>query len=74
MSGTRWDLGDAEPEGVDHVHDLIAEDDPIETPDSAHWGRTASGEWKGYKDHGKRYLSWDELVRRWGPVEQREGC
>jgi diadenosine tetraphosphatase ApaH/serine/threonine PP2A family protein phosphatase len=67
----RWDIDDPEPAHVGHVHDLIAED---EDDDSAHWGRTELGEWKGYKNGGKVYLDWPELVRRWGPVERREDC
>lgn len=65
-----WDIGSPEPEGVGHVHDLLAEDCD---DDSAHWGRTTDGSWKGYKNGGKTYLDWADLVRRWGPVERREG-
>lgn len=36
--------------------------------DSPEWHRTTSRGWKGYKDGGKEYLSWPELVRRWGPL------
>jgi hypothetical protein len=37
--------------------------------DSPEWHRTMDGqEWKGYKGGGKDYLSWPELVRRWGPL------
>ena len=63
----RWDLGSGEPpEEVQAVLDYTAEG---EGEDSPHWGRTASG-WKGYKDGGKVYLDWPELVRRWGPVAE----
>lgn len=35
------------------------------------WHRTMDGDWKGYKDGGKEYLSWPELVRRWGPLTEK---
>ena len=60
-----WDMGDTEPAGIDAVTDYSDDDGEC---DSARWGRTTSGEWKGYKNGGKVYLSWAELVRRWGPV------
>jgi hypothetical protein len=60
-----WDIGDHEPVGVtvveDYMHGWADED-------SSRWDRTTQGGWKGYKDGGKRYLKWAELVRRWGPV------
>jgi hypothetical protein len=60
-----WDIGDPEPEGVNAVVD---DSDP-DGDDSPRWGRTVrDGDWKGYKNGGKVYLSWAELVRRWGPV------
>lgn len=63
----RWDMGSGEPpEEVQAVLDYTAEG---EGEDSPHWGRTRSG-WKGYKDGGKVYLDWPELVRRWGPVAE----
>lgn len=52
------------PEGVNSVTDETEGDGE----DSNQWGRTFDGEWKGYKDGGKCYLGWDELVRRWGPI------
>lgn len=68
----QWDIGDPEPAGVTAVDDNTCEPDD---PDSGLWGRTVNGqEWKGYKNGFKVYLSWDELVRRWGPVfEVTEG-
>ncbi len=70
MTDRTWDVGDPEPDGVTAVHDHT------HTPwdhgdwdrDSSRWGRTVNGEWKGYKNGGKAYLDWAELVRRWGPV------
>jgi len=66
-----WDIGDPPP--PDHV--LVVRDDmgDDQDDDSNQWGRTrgnvdGSGEWKGYKNGGKVYLDWAELVRRWGPV------
>lgn len=62
-----WDIGDPEPENVGSVHDYTHPANP-EDHDSARWGRTYQGEWKGYKNGGSVYLDWAELVRRWGPV------
>lgn len=66
MSGRIWDIGDPEPEGVLAVTDGTDTDGE----DSDTWGHTHSGEWKGYKNGGKIYLDWPELVRRWGPVTE----
>ncbi|GAB3251516.1 hypothetical protein [Kineosporia babensis] len=63
-----WDIGDPEPEGVTG---LVDETDGCDGC-SPHWGKTDSGEYKGYKDGGKVYLSWAELVRRWGPLKEAE--
>lgn len=61
-----WDIGDPEPEGVGSVRDGFADD---EDDDNNRWGKTTDGKhWKGYKNGGKVYLEWAELVRRWGPV------
>ena len=65
-----WDIGDPEPEGVTHVHD---DSDDDGDGNSSHWGRTAV-DWKGYKAGYKTYLSWAELVRRWGPVRKVDDC
>jgi hypothetical protein len=65
-SAGKWDIGDPEPEGVTSVLDYAECDDYDHG--SSHWGRTSGGEWKGYKDGGKVYLSWAELTRRWGPL------
>ena len=59
-----WDMGDPEPADVEEVFDDIGDDYGSNSP---RWGRTHSGEWKGYQD-GKTYLSWADLVRRFGPV------
>ena len=60
-----WDIGDPEPPA-----DVLAVNDGTDNDgeDSPSWGRTYDGDWKGYKNGGKVYLSWSELVRRWGPV------
>lgn len=68
MSAARsWDIGDPEPDGVGSVDDGTDSDS---NEASSSWGRTFHGEWKGYKDGGKIYLDWAELVRRWGPVTE----
>lgn len=61
---TRTDVPPPPPDTVLAVFDEYGDDDG----DSSQWGRTHSGEWKGYKNGGKVYLEWRELVRRWGPV------
>lgn len=66
-----WDIGSPEPEGVGSVNDYTHPTDP-EDHDSANWGRTYSGDWKGYKNGNGVYLNWAELVRRWGPVTARD--
>ena len=64
-----WDLGDPEPEGVTEVNDFTAEDVDAESSNHPGWGKTNNGRgWKGYKDGGKTYMEWDELVRRYGPL------
>jgi hypothetical protein len=63
-----FDIGDVEPDGVVSVRDCTYDPNDCESDDSPLWGRTSSGEWKGFKNGYKTYLSWDELVRRWGPV------
>jgi len=71
VSAEAWDMGDLEPDGVSSVVDFSgAEDDD---PDSPRWNRTYQGDWKGYKNGGKAYLGWAELVRRWGPVTPSRG-
>jgi hypothetical protein len=74
MSGRVWDMGDPEPPAdVIGVKDDIADDYEYASGDSPHWGRVTgpmAGHWKGYKDGGKRYLEWPELLRRWGPVTE----
>ncbi len=62
-----WDIGDAEPEDVSVVLDGT-DSDGEDNPD---WGRTYDSDWKGYKNGGKVYLDWAELVRRWGPVSEK---
>ncbi len=63
-----WDIGDPEPE-PDVIVVLDGTDSDGE--DNPDWGRTYDGDWKGYKNGGKVYLDWAELVRRWGPVSEK---
>lgn len=68
MSAPRaWDIGAPEPDAVTGVHDGTDGDCDGCSPS---WGRTYQSQWKGYKDGGKVYLEWAELVRRWGPVTE----
>ena len=62
-----FDMGSEEPESVTGLRDYTDGDCDDCSP---YWGRTYSGEWKGYKDGGKVYLDWAELVRRWGPLTE----
>lgn len=61
------DIGSEQPAAVLQVMDYTGPGDEFDD-DSPYWGRTDRGEWKGYKNGGKVYLEWAELVRRWGPV------
>ena len=57
-------MGDPDP------HEIVILTDSTEQTDesSPAWARTFDGDWKGYKDGGKVYLSWEELTRRYGPL------
>jgi hypothetical protein len=74
----RWDIGSEPPEpAVFALADHTVEHDVRDDADSWTWGRVSapdpvSGEsvWKGYKNGGKVYLDWSELVRRWGPLAE----
>jgi hypothetical protein len=56
VPGQEWDIGDPEPTDVICVIDDFAEEGD---PDSPQWGRTVNGgDWKGYKNGGKVYLTW----------------
>ena len=69
----RWRMGDAPPpEDVTCVADHTAEGRAQDDKDGWTWGRVIGDqdEWKGYKNGGKIYLDWAELVRRWGPVAE----
>lgn len=74
MSPRVFDIGDPEPEDVLRLVDYRKE---ALHPGylggwAPYWGRTYSGQWKGYTDGGKTYLMWDELVRRYGPLHEEE--
>lgn len=65
-----WDMGDEIPTEVLSVTDGTEDDCDGCSPT---WGRTYTpGEWKGYKDGGKCYVSESELLRRWGPVTEEQ--
>lgn len=68
-----YDLGAPEPVGVDQVIECDEFGEPDERGDSANeptWSKTTDGtRWKGYKD-GKEYRTWDDLVRRYGPLTE----
>lgn len=64
-----WDMGDTDPgKGVTSVATVEIDDEDCRP---IHFGRTYSDdEWKGYDRGGKVYLSWAELVRRYGPITE----
>lgn len=72
---TAAELNSDEPaEDVIQVTDYTGPQDPYDD-DAVTWGRVRKAgefgphsEWKGYKNGGKIYLEWPELVRRWGPL------
>ncbi len=72
----RWDVGSEHPPvDVQVLADHTAEDDVRDDQDSWTWGRVSAPDaggavWKGYKNGGKVYLDWAELVRRWGPLAE----
>lgn len=64
----RCDMGDPEPAGAlsaKTVDDYIFCD---EYGEELRFGRTNDVDWKGYLD-GKFYVSWDEMTRRFGPLD-----
>ena len=64
-----WNIGDADP-GTDVTSVATVEIDD-EDCRPIYFGRTHSDdEWKGYDRGGKVYLSWAELVRRYGPIAE----
>lgn len=77
-----WDIGDSEPpDDIIGVLDYTADGADSEDQDSCTWGRVLNSRghlltgptetlWKSYKNGGKIYLPWAELVRRWGPVRR----
>lgn len=74
MTDRSWDMGDAEPGDVR----VLTDDTDSDGDDSSDvWSLTTHDEpgmrWKGYKDGGKVYVSWDELTRRWGPLREAQG-
>lgn len=64
-----WDMGAPPPdETITAVIAGFGEDDDGQP---LRFGRTyAEDEWKGYVFGGKCYLSWAELLRRFGPVTE----
>lgn len=69
MSETTWDIGDPDPgQSVKSVATVDIDDADCKP---IYFGRTyAEDEWKGYDRGGKIYLSWAELVRRYGPIAE----
>ena len=77
MSPRVFDIGDPEPEGVVVcLADYRADDYEPDYPEGWHpyWSRIEHNVWKGYTDGGKTYLTWDELVRRYGPLSEVGGA
>lgn len=65
----QWDIGDPEPVSVSVVSDDVTDGFGV---DSRRWIRTMRPPywWKGHKGGGDVYLTWADLVRRWGPVRE----
>lgn len=65
---TVWDQGDPDP--GESVQVVATTEITNEDGNEIQFGRTYNAdEWKGYVHGGKVYYSWEELVRRYGPVE-----
>ncbi len=67
MSEGPWQGEDPEPVGVRVVLDGT-EDRVSDVANSDVWNLTTHGTWKGRKDDQWVYLSWGELLKRWGTV------
>lgn len=66
-----YDLGDEQNVPPSHVWGLSDHTAPDNEQDAYVWGRVkgrGGQQWKGYKNGGKVYLDWPELLRRWGPL------
>lgn len=73
----RFDVGSDQPDDVVIMADHTAEGMVRDDHDSWTWGRVSAPDrsgggsvWKGYKNGGKVYLDWLELLRRWGPLAE----
>ena len=60
-----WDMGDPEPAELETVITSFGETEDGRDLD---FGRCSDGTWKGYVFGRKCYLSWPELLRRFGPL------
>lgn len=72
MTDQQWDIGSPEPGPAILAVESIHFDD-IDDHDSGvplTFGRTHNGEWKGYLFGGKTYYGWEELTRRFGPLQE----
>lgn len=66
-----YDMGDERTVPPPQVWGLSDYTAPDNEQDAYVWGRVTGRngyEWKGYKNGGKVYLDWPELLRRWGPL------
>ena len=68
MSEQTWDIGSPEPDGVEVVRSMCGIFDD-EDCSPLRFSRTCHGEWKTYLN-GNLYLEWNEVVRRFGPVDE----
>ncbi|MDO3312369.1 hypothetical protein [Mycobacteroides abscessus] len=60
------DIGSDEPRGA-HAAETLCPMFEDEYGGRLSFGRTHSGQWKTYLQ-GKTYMSWDEMLRRFGPL------
>ncbi|WP_032376786.1 hypothetical protein [Rhodococcoides fascians] len=69
----QWDIGDPEPAPTVQSVQSLHFDDTSEYDEGVPltFNRTIRGDWKGYLFGGNFYYHWDDLVRRFGPLEER---
>lgn len=70
MSEARvWDIGDPEPNDCDQVQSDFMVHGSWESWNIA-FRRTAHGHWKADANVINEYWPWDQVVRRFGPVQE----
>ncbi|WP_301121120.1 hypothetical protein [Mycolicibacterium fortuitum] len=62
------DIGDPEPAGAVAAESLCESIFDDEWGERLRFGKTFDGSWKTHLN-GKTYMSWDDMLRRFGPLE-----